>query len=65
MKPRTQEGIALSYSEQGIAVLVAPADAVVIVVVAGRVMDWTIVMVTVEGGIASLEARLIEKWEWR
>jgi hypothetical protein len=47
------------------AVHVALASAVVIVVVAGRVTDWTIVMVTVEGGIASLEARLIEKWEWR
>ena len=56
MKLKTQEGMAVH---------VALADAVVIVVVAGMVMDWTIVMVTVEGGIASLEARLIEKWEWR
>jgi hypothetical protein len=65
MKLKIQEGIALSYSEQGMAVHVALASAVVIVVVAGRVTDWTIVMVTVEGGIASLKARLIEKWEWR
>jgi hypothetical protein len=63
MKLKIQEGIALSYSEQGMVVHVALAYAVVIVVVAGRVTDWTIVMVTVEGGIASLEARLIEKWE--
>jgi hypothetical protein len=56
MKLKTQEGMAVH---------VALEDAVVIVVVAGRVMDWTIVMVIVEGRIASLEARLIEKWEWR
>jgi hypothetical protein len=58
MKLRTQEGIALSYSEQGMAVHAGLADAAVIVVGGGRVMDWTTVMVTVEAGIVGLEAKV-------